>query len=206
MTFFKAAKETTVAGLVLSALTLTSGCHTERSGNSESGSAPAYAPSETGTTVAQQPPGAGVGAQASAGAAADVPASTEKGSGASDLTPATPRQAGVAGTPITDVSMLSTTSDPSALAGRPINLSGLQVQQVFSDRMLSVRGSDGKPICVRLHEPVQNITQGDTIGLAGMIGRMPSGPTRLGFSQQDIQALQGQPIYIDAKQIQVTSR
>lgn len=71
--------------LMLAALVGTTGCHTGGNGGTYSTTPEAQAYTGNATTTSETP-GAGVGAQTSAGAAADVPEATQKGAGASDLT------------------------------------------------------------------------------------------------------------------------
>ena len=203
MRWFKIAKQTAVAVLVSSTLAVITGCHsTAASNRSETSAAPAYEPSGGGAAVAAERPGAGVGAQTGVGAAADVPEATEKGAGASNLAP-NPQTSKVE---ITDPTTLSLSSDPTRLAGRPVSLSDLRVQQVFGNQVLALSRDYSTPLLyARLPQPGPIVKRGDTVSLKGTIDQVPSNPETLGLDPQASQALQGQPIYIDAKQIQVKS-
>jgi len=109
--------------------------------------------------------------------------------------------AGGASAPITQLNQLTSTSDPSTLAGRSVNLSNAKVQQVLGDRLFSVSSGTGTPIYVKTAESTSNIRPGQTVSLNGSIKAVPQSITDLGLDQSTAQHLQGQPIYVDASSV-----
>lgn len=191
-------------GLALLSLAVVTGCH-----STQTTSEPAYAPSGGGEAVAEERPGAGVGAQTGMGAAASVPESTEQGAGASNLAPKPetqlPGEASGNAT-ITDATKLTSSPEPTNLAGREVMLSGLQVQQVIGNELLVTRSAGSNPLYVQLPAPQPTVQPGDTVAVTGSVQRVPGNPADLGLNPQASQALEGQPIYIEAEQVQVTNR
>jgi len=108
--------------------------------------------------------------------------------------------------PITQLSQLTSTSDPTTLAGRQVNLSDAKVQQVLGDRLLTVSSGTGTPIYVRTSESTSQIKPGQTVSLSGSIKQVPQSITDLGLDQSSAQQLQGQPIYVDANRLTLSSQ
>jgi len=103
--------------------------------------------------------------------------------------------------PITQLSQLTSTSDPTTLAGRQVNLSNAKVQQVLGDRLVTVSSGSGTPIYVRTSDSTSNIKPGQTVSLTGSIKQVPQSVSDLGLDQSSAQQLQGQPIYVDANRL-----
>jgi len=104
--------------------------------------------------------------------------------------------------PITQLSQLTSASDPASLTGRQVNLSNAKVQQVYGDRLLSVSSdSGGTPIYVKTADSTSNIKPGQTISLNGAIKEVPQSVSDLGLDQAAAQRLQGQPFYVDATRV-----
>jgi stress response protein YsnF len=106
--------------------------------------------------------------------------------------------AGGSSAPITQLNQLTSTSDPTTLAGRQVNVSNAKVQQVVGDRLLAVDSGSGTPIYVKTADSTSNIKSGQTINLTGTVKGVPQSTSDLGLDQTSAQQLQGQPIYVEA--------
>ncbi|EEF62564.1 YsnF/AvaK domain-containing protein [Pedosphaera parvula] len=108
---------------------------------------------------------------------------------------------------ITQLNQLSTTADPTSLAGQTVNISEAKVQRVIGDRLLVLQGSDSaKPVYVVMSQPMPNITAGQTVSLNGTVQQVPSSPTSLGLDQQGSQMLQDQQIFVRASSVTPISK
>lgn len=107
---------------------------------------------------------------------------------------------------ITQPEQLTQTSDPSAMVGKSVNLSSVQVQKVVGPQLLCVGPSSSSPIYVRSAQPITGINPGDTVMINGTVQQVPSSPQSLGFDEQSSQALQGQKVFIDAKSVSSASK
>ncbi len=106
------------------------------------------------------------------------------------------------GSPITDLSTLTTTSDKSSLAGKSVKLSGAKVQKVMGDRLIDIGADENSHVFVKTAQAVQNIQAGDMVNLTGKIKPVPSTITELGLIDEAAQALKDQPIYLDAQTVE----
>lgn len=106
------------------------------------------------------------------------------------------------GSPITDLSTLTTTGDKSSLAGKSVKLSGAKVQKVMGDRLIDIGADENSHVFVRTAQAVQNIQPGDMVNLTGKIKAVPGTTTELGLSDEAAQALKDQPIYLDAQTVE----
>jgi len=113
-------------------------------------------------------------------------------------TPATGGQesgAGVGG-PITDLNQIAQTSDKAGWEGRDVQLSNARVREVLSESYVTV-GNDGAQAVIHTSEPLTDIRAGDSINVTGQIRQLTSTPTLPG----QVQALQGQKVYIEATRV-----
>jgi uncharacterized protein (TIGR02271 family) len=112
------------------------------------------------------------------------------------------RSAGAAtGGPITDPAMLTSATDASTLAGRPVQLSGLKVQKVIGDRLLVVGPDSSQQLYVMPTRETPMPRVGDTVNLTGTI-KPASAAAQTGLNSESVQALGSQPFYIDAEKIE----
>jgi stress response protein YsnF len=118
----------------------------------------------------------------------------------------TGQSGGAGGAPITQLSQLTSTTDPSSLAGQQVNLSNVKVQDVLGDRLIAVSSGGGAPIYVKTAEPTSGIKQGQTINLNGTVKAVPQSVTDLGLDQASAQRIQGQPIYVEATGVTPASK
>ncbi|SRR5581483_7967140 len=102
---------------------------------------------------------------------------------------------------ITQWSQLTSTPNPTTLAGQQVNLSGVKVQQLMGDHLLAVGPDKNQPIYVQSDKPLTGIAPGDTVNLRGTVRPMPSDPSALGLDQQSASALQGQSIIIAVPEV-----
>jgi uncharacterized protein (TIGR02271 family) len=113
--------------------------------------------------------------------------------------------AGTAARTVTDVAVLST-ADPSALAGRPVQLYGFEVRRVIGDRLLVLSSGTGQSIYAFPAYPTQTPRVGDIVDVTGTVKQEPSSISDIGYNQEAAQALAGQPFYIDARTIKPTNK
>jgi len=107
---------------------------------------------------------------------------------------------------ITEISTLTSTSDPASLAQRSVRLSNVKVEKVISNRVIEVQDDGGRSCFVRLNETMPNVKGGDTINVAGTVKPIPASMSDLGLGDDVKQALKGQQIFVDAQKFEVTNR
>jgi uncharacterized protein (TIGR02271 family) len=100
---------------------------------------------------------------------------------------------------ITDINSLSP-ERASQCDGKSVRLSGVQVQQSLGDRLVALRGSE-RPIYVQLRQP-QSLRPGQTVTVSGTVKVRSQTSSQSDLDQQAQQALQGQPFYIEAQNIE----
>ena len=104
-------------------------------------------------------------------------------------------------TPITDAAMLATPTAASSLSGRSVQLSGLKVDQVMSDKVFVLTSDNGQKIYAVANSAPAGIKSGDTVTLTGIV-RPTSGSASLGLSGDAAQTLSAQPMYIEAQKVE----
>lgn len=108
---------------------------------------------------------------------------------------------------VTNLNALSAAADRTGFAGQPVRLSGVEVQQVFSDRLLTVGRAGQAPLFVRIAAPVGKIEKGDRIDLTGVIKRVPASASASGTESSrpdaDAPTLAAQSIYVEAARVEV---
>jgi len=103
-------------------------------------------------------------------------------------------------TPITDAAMLATPTAASSLSGRSVQLSGLKVDQVMSDKVFVLTSDSGQKIyAVATSAP--GVKSGDTVTLTGTV-RPTSSSASAGLSGDAASTLSAQPMYIEAQKIE----
>jgi len=122
--------------------------------------------------------------------------------------PPTPveESSGAGGAIITTPDQLTQASDPSSMIGKQCNLTSVEVQKVIGPQLLCVGPSSSSPIYVRTAQPITGISAGDNVMISGTVAQVPSSPSSLGFDEQSSQALQGQKVFIDAKNVSSASK
>jgi uncharacterized protein (TIGR02271 family) len=111
--------------------------------------------------------------------------------------------AGGSTTVITDPTMISTTADPATLNGRPVRFENCKVRKVAGDRLLII-GTDTQEVYV---VPAQGTTlpkEGDTVVITGTVKKSPASASELGLTGDSAQTFGSQPIYVDARTIEVS--
>jgi len=132
---------------------------------------------------------------------ANVQSSSEQG-GAMGGTAETSAESsgGASSDQITDINSLSA-ENASRCDGRAVKLSGVRVQQSYGDRLIALKGN-GKPVFVQLSQP-QHLSPGQTITVTGTVKSLSQTSMPSDLDEQGTQALQGQPLYIDAKTVEM---
>lgn len=112
----------------------------------------------------------------------------------------------VAGGTITDPIMLSSSDDPSTLAGRPVKLFGLKVRQVMGDRTFVVSSDNGQPLYVVNTGETVNAQPGDVMNITGTVRQSSGLESEAGLTGDAAEALKSQPFYIEAQKVQSSSK
>jgi uncharacterized protein (TIGR02271 family) len=107
---------------------------------------------------------------------------------------------------ITDAAMLTSSADASALAGRAVQLYGLEVRRVIGDRLLVLSSGTGQSVYALSTYPTQTPRVGDVVDVTGTVKQRPASISDLGLNQDAGQALTGQSFYIDARNIKPTNK
>jgi uncharacterized protein (TIGR02271 family) len=110
-----------------------------------------------------------------------------------------------AGGPITEVSAITSASDPSSLAQRSVKLSNVRVERVIGNRLVEIHDDGGRPCYVRLNETMPNVKEGDMINISGTTKTIPATMSDLSLGDDAKQALKGQQIFVDAQSFEVTN-
>jgi len=110
-----------------------------------------------------------------------------------------------AGGPITEVVIITTASDPSALAQRSVHLSNVRVEKVVGNRLVEIHDDGGRAAYIRLNETTPNIKEGDVITITGTTKTIPATMSDLGLGDDAKQALKGQQIFVDVQKFEVTN-
>ena len=118
-------------------------------------------------------------------------------------TPGGQAYGGASANVITEPSMIYTSSDPATFAGRPVRFEKVKVQRVAGDRLI-VLGSDNQNVYVIPEQGVAVPKEGDTVVITGTVRKAPASASELGLSGDAAQTFGSQPIYVDAKTIQVS--
>jgi uncharacterized protein (TIGR02271 family) len=108
------------------------------------------------------------------------------------------------GSVITDPTMLTTSSDASAMAGRQVQLSGLKVRRVIGDRLLVLNTGSGQNIYAVCNEQTNPAKTGDVVNITGTI--KPAGGTDTGLSGEAAQEIASKPFYIEAQKIETSNQ
>ncbi len=136
----------------------------------------------------------------------DVVVTTNMNANAAQGAPGTATyQSSGGGAPITDWQQLTATSDPTILAGSQVNLSSVKVEKVISDRCVALAGPGGKTLYVRTSQPVSGLSPGQSCQVKGTIRTTSSG-LGSGLDQASMQAMQSQPIFIDATSLEAANQ
>lgn len=118
-----------------------------------------------------------------------------------------------AGSPITDVNYYGTAGDKASLVGRAINLSGVRVERVLSDRVFTVRSGSGE-MFVLLDENLDSgggkeqqikMRPGQTVNLGGDFRSVPNAETKdeqsRDLNKGEYAQMKGQQVYLHAKSV-----
>jgi len=110
-----------------------------------------------------------------------------------------------AGGPITDITIITSASDPSTISQRSVQLSNVKVERVVTGRLLEIRDDSGRPVYIRLNETMPNVKEGDVLVISGTTKTIPSTMGDLGLGDDAKQALKGQQVFVDVQKFQVTN-
>lgn len=125
---------------------------------------------------------------------------------------------GASTAPITDVVVVVTAPDREALVGRQVQITGVKVQSVPSDKGFWIGPSDHQRLFVRLDEvrtpgtPVEgrvDIDSGQTVSVTGTLRRLPAQDTirsNWGLDTNEAAALMNERVYLHAERAQVLER
>jgi len=109
------------------------------------------------------------------------------------------------GGPITDIVIITSASDPSAISQRSVQLSNARVEKVITGRLVEIHDDSGRAVFVRLNETTPNVKEGDVLTITGTTKTIPSTMGDLGLGDDAKQALKGQQVFIDVQKFQVTN-
>jgi len=102
--------------------------------------------------------------------------------------------------PITDVSVLTSSTDVSRLANRPVECSGLKVRRIIGDKVVVLSPENGREIYAVSTQGRPNVSEGDTVTLTGTVKETSSNNPEL--TGDAAQALSSQRCYIEATKIE----
>jgi len=102
--------------------------------------------------------------------------------------------------PITDVSVLTSSTDVSRLANRPVECSGLKVRRIIGDKVVVLAGENGREIYVISTQGRPNVSEGDTVTITGTVKETSANNPEL--TGDAAQALSSQRCYIEAAKIE----
>jgi stress response protein YsnF len=128
----------------------------------------------------------------------DLQSSSEQGMGGTAESSAQ-YSGGASSDQITDISRLSA-ENASQCDGRSVKLSSVKVQQSYGDRLIALKAGE-KPVYVQLSQP-QHLQAGQTVTVTGTVKALSQTSMPSDLDQQGTQALQGQSLYIDAKNVE----
>jgi uncharacterized protein (TIGR02271 family) len=103
---------------------------------------------------------------------------------------------------ITDPTMIYSSTDPATFAGRPVRFEKVKVRKVEGDRLM-VLGDEGHDLYVIPAQGVSACREGDTVMITGTVKKSPGTAAELGLTGDAAQAFGSEPIYVDARSIQV---
>ena len=115
--------------------------------------------------------------------------------------------------PITDVAVITNTSDRQTILNRQVQLTNVTVQSVNGDRTFWIGQPNGQPVFVVLETPLDAgsaenkivIKPGQTLNLTGILKPLPTGQQaqqQWGLSPQEAKTLQTQALYLQAGKVQ----
>ncbi|MFB2934571.1 hypothetical protein ACE1B6_04775 [Aerosakkonemataceae cyanobacterium BLCC-F154] len=143
------------------------------------------------------------------------PTAASPGAIATPDTQTTPTANPVAGSsePITDVSVITNTSDRQSILNKQVQLTNVTVQTVNGDRTFWIGQPNGQPVFVVLEPPLDAgsaenkivIKPGQTLNLTGVLKPLPTdtqAQQQWGLSPAETQRLQNQALYLQAGQVQ----
>jgi hypothetical protein len=103
---------------------------------------------------------------------------------------------------ITTVQQIARLPNPSSLAGRRVELSNLQVQQIVGPQVFLV-SSAGQHLVVRRATAKPPFQPGQMVDVVGTINQLPAQTQRADLPGKDNQALKGQSIFINATTVRL---
>lgn len=115
--------------------------------------------------------------------------------------------------PITDVTVITNTSDRQSILNRQFQLTNVKVKNVNGDRTFWIGQPNGQPVFVVLDTPLDAgsaenkivIKPGQTLNLTGVLKPLPTGQQaqqQWGLSPQEAKTLQTQALYLQAEKVQ----
>ncbi len=96
--------------------------------------------------------------------------------------------------PITDVIILSTTSDPTTLSGKQVQLNSAKIDRV-TGMLIVIKDSSGNDVFIKSDQPTDSFHPGDTVNVTGTVTK--TSPSMEGYDQ-----MQGQKVVIHADSVQ----
>jgi len=103
---------------------------------------------------------------------------------------------------ITNLQQLSSSSDPSSLQGKHVDIKQAKIKQVLGKDAVTVtsEGAD-QEVLVKSQRPVESLKADQTVTVSGSVRQMPQDVSQLGIDQSAAQKVQGQKFYIQARQV-----
>jgi len=101
-----------------------------------------------------------------------------------------------------DLAAVGSVSDPRVLAGRTVQCSAVPVHRVLDDQNILVDSGGGRAVCVHFQQAERGLHQGDLVSFTGTVKNM-SDTARIvvGLSDKASSAVEDQPIFIDAQEV-----
>lgn len=102
--------------------------------------------------------------------------------------------------PITDPAILTSTTDFSKLANRPVELSGLKVHRIIGDKVIVLSSANGQDLYVLSNQGRPNVSEGETVTISGTLKEGSANNPEL--TGDAAQALSSQRCYVEATKIE----
>jgi hypothetical protein len=108
------------------------------------------------------------------------------------------------GKEITELSTLTSASNPESLYGQKAQFSDAKVQKVWGPQLFTISGEGGQPVFVHLRQPSTDLKEGDSIKLTGTIKQFsPDKNLAEGLSADVSEKLMQQKFFLDAENMQM---
>jgi hypothetical protein len=80
------------------------------------------------------------------------------------------------------------------------------VKEVLGEKLVTLSSPEGQAVAVKTKESAKELKPDQKVNVSGKAHKMPQDPSQLGVDQQGAQKLQGQQLYIEARQLTPASQ